>query len=211
MGSLKSWRLKSGMKILFRRKRFYKCMNENEETVIDQIISVCIETSTWYWYNPKKTFTRSVLIRLDSSSASRSNIYLKKKHYSFTKNNRERRQTYFQNVYHLSGIALQERYDESFFNWYWTHIIIQKIYIYLASKFLYTWRWELSISWSDIVSLLLELFLKVFRLELNSDDVVHQFSDLLHHEIFYLMTTRLSLCITYSIHSRNRLCDRLDS
>ena len=69
----------------------------------------------------------------------------------------------------------------------------------------------MSISLSDIVSLLLEMFLKVFRLELNSDDVVHQFSDLLNHEIFYLMTTRLSLCITYSIHSRNRLCDRLDS
>ena len=50
-------------------------MNENEGTVIDQIISVCIETSTWYWYNPKKTFTRSVLIRLDSSSA-RAQIYI---------------------------------------------------------------------------------------------------------------------------------------
>ena len=70
-------------------------MDENEATVIDQIISVCIETSTWYWYDPKKTFTCSVLIRLGSSSASRSNIYFsEKKHYPVTKNNTEGRQTY---------------------------------------------------------------------------------------------------------------------
>ena len=141
-------------------------MDENERTVIDQIKSVCIETSTWYWYDPKKTFTCSVLIRLGSSSASRSNVYIfQKKHYSVTKNNRERRQTYFQIVYHLSGIASQERYDESFFNWYRTHTIIQYILIYIyiyiyiwVSTFLHTWRWELSISLSDIVSLVFESF-----------------------------------------------------